>query len=80
MAYAAEGARLALTARTASELEDTPLLVTQRFGNDVITAVADVSDRCPLDRAVARTLAHYGAIDCPCQQRRQHRAGGPRLG
>ena len=63
MAYAAEGARLALTARTASELEDTALLVAQRFGNDVITAVADVSDRGQVDGAVARTLEHYGAID-----------------
>ena len=63
IAYAAEGARLALTARTASELEDTALLVAQRFGNDVITAVADVSDRGQVDGAVARTLEHYGAID-----------------
>ena len=45
LAYAAEGSRLALTARTASELEETADLVAGRFGSDAITVVADVSGR-----------------------------------
>ena len=63
LAYAAEGARLALSARTSSELEETARLVSERYGSEVITAVADVSIREQLDGAVARTLEQYGAID-----------------
>ena len=63
LAYAAEGARLALSARTASELEETARLVSERYGSEVITAVADVSIREQVDGAVARTLEQYGAID-----------------
>ena len=47
LAFAAEGCRLALTARTASELEETAKLVAGRSGSDAltdpITIVADVS-------------------------------------
>ncbi len=63
LAYAAEGARLALSARTAAELEDTARLVAERFGGDVITAAADVSSREQVERAVALALERYGAID-----------------
>ena len=63
LAYAAEGARLALSARTAAELEDTARLVAARFGGDVITAAADVSSREQVERAVALALERYGAID-----------------
>ena len=63
LAYAAEGARLALSARTASELEETARLVSEQYGSEVITAVADVSIREQVDGAVARTLEQYGAID-----------------
>ena len=62
-AYAAEGARLTLVARTAGELEETARLVNEQHGAEAITLVADVSNREEVDRAVNRTLAHYGAID-----------------
>ena len=63
LAYAAEGARLALSARTASELEETAQLVSRQYGSEVVTAVADVSIREQVDSAVARTLDRYGGID-----------------
>ena len=63
LAYAAEGARLALAARTASELEDTARLVAEQSGSDVLTIIADVSSREQVDAAVARTLECHGAID-----------------
>lgn len=63
LAYAAEGARLSLSARTATELEETAQLVAGRLGAEVITVIADVSDRSQVDTAVSRTLDHYGAID-----------------
>ena len=63
LAYAAEGVRLALSARTASELEETAQLVSRQYGSEVVTAVADVSIREQVDSAVARTLDRYGGID-----------------
>ena len=63
LAYAAEGARLCLSARTATELEETARIVSQRHGAEVITVVADVTDRHQVDAAVARTLQHFGALD-----------------
>ena len=63
LAYAAEGARLALSARTASELEETAQLVSQQYGSEVIALIADVSIREQLDSAVAQTLQRYGQID-----------------
>ena len=52
LAYAAEGCRLALAARTASELEETAKLVAGRSGVDAITVVADVSAREDVEQAV----------------------------
>ncbi len=63
LAYAAEGAGLALSARTGSELEETAQLVSQQYGSEVVTVVADVAVREQVDSAVAQTLERYGAID-----------------
>ena len=63
LAYAAEGARLALSARTASELDETARLVSEQFDADVLTVIADVSEFAQVDNAVRRTLEHFGGID-----------------
>ncbi len=63
LAYAAEGARLALSARTATELEETAELVSEQFGAEVITMIADVSAFSQVDNAIRSTLEHFGAID-----------------
>ena len=63
LAYAAEGARLALSARTASELEETERLVSGQYGSEIITTIADVSIREQVDNAVAVALRRFGAID-----------------
>ena len=63
LAYAAEGARLALSARTASELDETARLVSEQFDADVLTVIADVSEFPQVDNAVRRTLEHFGSID-----------------
>ena len=63
LAYAAEGARLALTARTASELQETAQLIEERFSTPAMTVVADVSNHEQVERAVGRTLENYGFID-----------------
>ena len=63
LAYAAEGARLALSARTTAELKETAQLISGQFGTDVITIVTDVSDFDQVETAVRNTLDHFGAID-----------------
>ena len=63
LAYAAEGSRLALSARTATELEESARLVSEQYGAEVITLIADVASREQVDAAVSRTLEHYGGID-----------------
>lgn len=62
-AYAAEGAKLSLAARTDAELQETARDIRDRFGADVITTIADVTERAQVENAVAQTLAHFGAID-----------------
>ena len=62
-AYAAEGARLMLAARTAAELQDTAQEVQAQFGGEVMTVIADVTDRAQVEHTVRRTLDAYGALD-----------------
>lgn len=62
-AYAAEGAMLALAARTDAELIATSEEIRAEFGNEVTTAIADVRDREQVENAVSRTLERFGTID-----------------
>ena len=62
-AYAAEGAKLALAARTDSELQETAAAIRDQHGSDVITVIADVTDRAQVENAVAQTRQRYGVID-----------------
>ena len=62
-AYAAQGARLALAARTAAELRETARRITAQHHSEVITIIADVARRDQVENAVARTLERYGRID-----------------
>ena len=62
-AYAAEGAKLALAARTDAELQETADAIRSEFGSQVITIVTDVTIREQVENAVARTIETYGVID-----------------
>ena len=62
-AYAAEGAKLALAARTDAELQDTAQSIRDRYGSDVITVLTDVTDRAQVEHAVTQALQRYGVID-----------------
>ncbi len=62
-AYAAEGAILALAARTDSELQETAAAIRDEYGSNVITVLADVTDRAQVENAVAQTLHRHGVID-----------------
>ncbi len=63
LAYAAEGAKLALAARTRAELQETAELVAARHGVEVHQVVADVSRRQDVENAVSSALERFGAID-----------------
>ena len=62
-AYAAEGAKLALAARTDAELQETAANIREQYNADVITVLTDVTDRAQVANAVAQTLNRYGVID-----------------
>ena len=62
-AYAAEGAKLALAARTDAELQGTAQGIRDQYGSDVITVLTDVTDRAQVENAVAQTRQRYGVID-----------------
>lgn len=69
IAFAREGADLALVARTASELDETAQLIRaadalQGKGEPRVVAVtADISQRADVDRAVRQALATLGRVD-----------------
>ena len=62
-AYAAEGAKLTLAARTYGELQETAASIREHYDADVITVLTDVTDREQVENAVAQTLNRYGVID-----------------
>lgn len=62
LAFAEEGAYLALAARTLSEVEETASNV-RDLGGRVLTVAMDVSRRQEVDATVASILAEFGRID-----------------
>src|SRR5262245_60696553 len=61
---AAHGARLALLARTAGDLEQAAAAVNAAVGQPVALALpADVADEAAVRDAVARAVAHFGGLD-----------------
>ena len=61
-AYAKEGAKLALAARTAAELDETARQV-EALGAQVCTIPTDVTDQQQVEAMVAKTLECYPTID-----------------
>jgi len=64
-AFAARGARVLLTARTAEELEMAAAEV-RATGGDAIGAVANVSSLPDMERVAQRALETHGGIDIVC--------------
>ena len=63
MGLAAEGARVAMCARTASALEEAAADLRQRTGAEVVAVPADLSRAEDVARAVARTREALGEVD-----------------
>ena len=62
LAYAREGARLALAARTDRELDETARLA-QALGAETLVVPTDVTDQSQVDHMVGRTLDHFQTVD-----------------
>ena len=62
LAYAWEGARLALAARTSSGLEETARQA-QKLGAATIVIPTDVTDRAQVDEMIRRTVDRFSTID-----------------
>ena len=62
LAYAREGARLALVARSVNELEETARLV-QALGAPALVIPTDISDREQVDQMAAQVIDRYSTID-----------------
>ena len=60
--FAAEGARLALLARTAEDLEKAKEEL-ETFGGDIHVIPCDVRNREDVERAIAETVDRYGRLD-----------------
>jgi len=62
MAFARQGADLALVARTESELEETAQMI-RAAGHRVVAVTADVSHRVHVERAVSQALETFDRVD-----------------
>jgi len=71
-AFAAEGARLAMCARTQKTLEAAQAEISRRHKTEVMVEALDVTDADKLRRFVAAAAEHFGGIDVAVAN-----AGGP---
>ena len=76
LAYAEEGAQLALAARTLPELEETAKGA-QELGADTCIIQADVADRSQVEEMVRKTLDKYHTIDILVNNAGIHGPTGP---
>ena len=62
-AFAAEGVRVAIVARSQGALEEAACEITAKTGVEVLATPADVSDTAQVQAAVDKAAAHFGRID-----------------
>lgn len=62
-AFAAEGVRVAIVARSRDALEQAAREITAKTGVEVLATPADVSDTAQVQAAVDKAAAHFGRID-----------------
>ena len=60
--FAAEGAKVAIAARNAGEVQRVAKEVSQRFGSDVVGISADVMQAQDIDRMVNDTVQRFGSV------------------
>ncbi len=62
LAFAAEGARVAVAARRAAESEETVALI-QKQGGEAIFVQTDIAQHIQVERMVKTTVDHFGRLD-----------------
>lgn len=62
-AFAAEGVRVAIVARSQAALEQAAREINEETGVEVLATPADVSDTAQVQAAVDKVAAHFGRID-----------------
>ena len=62
LAFAGEGARLALAARTSTELEETARQA-QALGAEICVLPADVTSQADVEEMVAQTVDRFSTVD-----------------
>ena len=65
VAFAREGARVVVTARRASQLDET-LAAVRAAGGEGVAVTGDVSSSADVQRMVAAAVAEFGRLDCAC--------------
>lgn len=76
LALAAEGASVAIIARSAEQLAETKTLI-QEMGGEAIAIVGDVSDRQAVTRMAEQVVQHLGPVDILVNNAGRHYALGP---
>jgi len=62
-AFAAEGVRVAIVARSKDTLEQAAREITEKTGVEVIAAPADVTNTAQVEATIEKVAAHFGRID-----------------
>ena len=76
LAYAKEGAKLVLAARTASELEETASM-TESLGASNLIVPTDISQQEDVERMVQQTVEQYSTVDILVNNAGVHGPVGP---
>lgn len=76
LALAAEGASVAITARSNEQLTETKTLI-QAMGGEATTIVGDVCDRQAVTRMAEQVVQQFGPVDILVNNAGRHRALGP---
>ena len=62
VAYAQEGAKVVITGRTLTKLEDVAAKIAE-FGGEVVTLEALAGNRAHAEKTVAKAISHWGRVD-----------------
>ncbi|MFE4635334.1 SDR family NAD(P)-dependent oxidoreductase [Streptomyces sp. NPDC056773] len=76
LAFAAEGAAVAVAGRTAAPLEETVELI-EKEGGRAVAVTADVTRSEDVRAMVRRTVEHFGSLDVAVNNAGVFRGGGP---
>ena len=69
VAYAAEGARVVIAARSTAQLDEVAAEITEQ-GGEVLTVPTDLRVRTEVENLIQQTVDKFSQNRYPCQQRR----------